>query len=64
MTYNELATKKTESMEVNCIIDDVVNNARWGYTKKAFKTALIVEYDVMTILAACVRYKVTTPFGW
>jgi hypothetical protein len=52
MTYTELSTMKTTGFNTNHVIDDVVNNARFSYTKKAFKTAEVTEYEMQKIREA------------
>ena len=61
MTYAELATIKTSSMEVNLIIDDVIASARWGMTKKEFKAEPVSKDDAMTIYAAIQRFHAAIP---
>jgi hypothetical protein len=70
MTYAELATIKTQSMEVNLIIDDVVGNARWGCTRAQFKKEEVSAYDAKAIYMAIQRYGAAVPselvalMGW
>lgn len=61
MTYGELASMKTSSFNLNHVIDDIVNNARWGFGK-AFKYQNIADYDLKSIQEWASREGVPT-FG-
>lgn len=52
MTYVELSKIKTAGFITNHVIDDVVSNARWGYTKAAFKKALVTDQEIDKIIDA------------
>ncbi len=66
MTYGQLSNVKTSSMEVNLIIDDAVNNARWSMTRAELKRGELNYMEVSDhflnqITAACTRYGVQIP---
>ena len=61
MTYKELSEIKTNSMEVNLILDDIVNNARFCCYKNAFGRTEVSDYDLSQITKACVRYGAHVP---
>jgi hypothetical protein len=63
MTYRELSHIKTAGFETNCIIDDVVNNARFCYHKSAFLTTEVSAYDLNKIRQWAEREGVTLPAG-
>lgn len=60
MTYGELSTKKTTGFQTNCIIDDVVNNAR--FCSKNWRNLEVTDYDRCFILKWCAREGVRSPF--
>jgi len=50
MTYTELSKIKTTGFITNNVIDDVVNNGRFCYTKAEFKTAVVPNYEIEKIM--------------
>lgn len=52
MTYSELSQIKTSGFETNHVIDDILNTARWAYTKRAFQGAPVTEHEMKRIREA------------
>lgn len=51
MTYNELMMASAGwGFELGSIAMDIVNNAKWGYTKKAYKVAKVTDYEIEQIM--------------
>jgi hypothetical protein len=50
MTYTELSQIKTPGFVTNNVIDDVLNNGRFCYTKAEFKGAQVPEFEVEKIM--------------
>lgn len=63
MTYSKLSMTKTAGWATNHVIDDVVNNARWGFTKAAFKKAVVTDYDAKLIREAARQDGCDVPEG-
>ncbi len=54
MTYGQLSNQKTSSMEVNLILDDIVNNARWSNSD--WKNEEVGDYVLNQISSVFERY--------
>lgn len=50
MLYTELAKIGFADMTTACVAQDIVNNARWAYTKSAFKKAEVTEHEKAQIM--------------
>jgi hypothetical protein len=61
MTYSELSQIKTAGFNTNHIIDDVVNNARWAFGKKAFGNKLVTPHEALMIAEWAKREGVNPP---
>jgi hypothetical protein len=49
MTYGELSNVKTTGFTTNHVIDDVVNNARFAFGKKAFASKQVTPHEALLI---------------
>jgi hypothetical protein len=63
MTYSELSQAKTAGFNTNHIIDDVVNNARWAFGKKAFGNKLVTDHEAKQINEWANSEGVQSPFA-
>lgn len=51
MTYAELSMASAGwGFTLGSIAGDIVNNAKWCYTKKAYKTAKVTDYEIEQIM--------------
>jgi hypothetical protein len=61
MTYRELSKIKTSGFTTNHIIDDVVNNARWAFGKKAFWDKQVTPHEALQIAEWAKREGINPP---
>ncbi len=56
MTYTELDQKSGAwGFTLGSICGDMLNNAKWSMTKKAFKTAQVTERDLETVMSSATK---------
>ena len=61
MTYGELSAAKSLGFNLNHVIDDIVNNARYAFGKKAFANKTVTPHEALQIAEWAKRDGVKSP---